>query len=235
MSLRSTIFVTAILTNALPGAPLAQQPVPHHRPYISANQAVFSGLLLVATAFADEGLREEFQEYRSPGSNVLAHVGNAFGEPLYVFSGIGAGFLVGQVSGSRGLSRLSLRVGTAALVASGITTGLKYAVGRERPSHGGDSDHLHPFSGNASFPSGHTTLAFAVATVLADETKDGWSDAALYGAASLTGFSRMNDDRHWASDVLAGALVGHLTARWLGRKPGLLTIGPRSVGISLAF
>lgn len=235
MTVRTFAFVTAILAGAFPASAIAQQPHPYGRPFISANQAVVSGLILFATAFGDEGLREEFQEHRGSSSNSLAHVGNAFGEPLYVFSAIGAGFLAGQVTGSRGLSRVSLRAGAAALVASGITTGLKYAVGRERPTRGGESDHFRPFGGSTSFPSGHATLAFAVATVIADETTDGWSDAAVYGAATLTALARMNDDRHWASDVLGGALVGHLTARWLYRKPGLLTISPRAVGVSLAF
>lgn len=235
MTFRAVVIATTILGNALPGSVPAQQPQAYSRPFISANQAVVSGLVLFATAFGDEGLREELQEHRGSGSNSLARVGNAFGEPLYVFSAIGAGYLAGQVTGSSELSRLSLKVGAAALVAGGITTALKLALGRTRPTNGGDSDHFRPFSGSASFPSGHTTLAFAVATVIADETADSWSDMAVYGAASLTGLARMNDDRHWASDVLAGALVGHLTARWLNRKPGLLSISPRSVGVSLSF
>ena len=235
MSLRAVAFVTAVLTSVLPASLPGQQPHSYGRPIITTNQALVSGLVLFAAAFGDEGLREELQEYRGSGSNSMARVGNAFGEPLYVFSALGAGYLAGQITGHSGLSRLSLKAGTAALVAGGITSGLKFAVGRTRPTNGGDSDHFRPFSGSASFPSGHTTLAFAVATVIADETTDPWSDIALYGAASLTGFARMNDDRHWASDILAGALVGHLTARWLNRKPGLFSVGPRSVGVSLSF
>lgn len=235
MSLRSVVVVTAVLANVLPASLAAQQPHSYGRPFISTNQAVVSGLVLFAAAFGDEGLREELQEYRGASSNSMARLGNAFGEPLYVFSALGAGYLAGQVTGNSGLSRLSLKAGTAALVASGITAALKLTVGRTRPANDGDSDHFRPFSGSASFPSGHTTLAFAVATVIADETTDPWSDIALYGAASLTGFARMNDDRHWASDVLAGALVGHLTARWLNRKSGPLVISPRSVGVALSF
>lgn len=238
MSLRTALLVSAALTSVLPSAGVAQlvdQPRPSSHRFISAQQAAISALVLFATAFGDEGVREEVQGFRSSGTNSLAGVGNAIGSPLYVFPVLGAGYLAGRLTGSSSLSRLSVRAGTAAIVASGITTALKYSIGRTRPAGDGDSDVFRPFSGSTSFPSGHVTLAFAVATVIADETKDSWSDVALYGAATLTGFARMNDDRHWASDVLAGALVGHLTARWLDRRGGSLNVGPRAVGVSLTF
>lgn len=238
MSLRTALLISAALTNVLPaaaGAQVVEQPHPSSHRFISGQQAAISGLVLFATAFGDEGLREEVQDFRSPGTNSLARVGNAIGSPYFVVPAIGVGYLAGRLAGSPSLSRLSVRAGTAVVVASGITTVLKYSIGRTRPNNGGDSDQFRPFSGATSFPSGHTTLAFALATVIADETRDSWSDVALYGAATLTGFARMNDDRHWASDVLAGALVGHLTARWLDRRGGWLNVGPRSVGVSLTF
>lgn len=238
MSLRTAMLVSAALASALSPAAVAQvmeQPHPYSHRFISGQEAAISGLLLFATAFGDEGLQEEVQDIRSSGTNSLAHVGNAIGSPFFVFPAIGVGYLAGRLAGNQSLSRLSVRAGTAVVLASGITGVLKYSIGRTRPFHGGDSDHFRPFSGETSFPSGHTTLAFALATVIADETKDSWSDVALYSAATLTGFARMNDDRHWASDVLAGALIGHLTARWVDRRGGLFNVGPRSVGVSLTF
>lgn len=203
------------------------------RPLISGKQAVFAGLVLLAAGVSDEGLREEFLEHRGGTTNSVARIGNALGEPLYVIPAIGATYLVGRLSGDSGLSRLAWRAGRAALLASAVTTALKYTIGRTRPADG-DSDHFRPFGGATSFPSGHTTLAFAMATVIADETSDGWSDPLVYGAATLTAFARVNDDRHWASDVLAGALVGHLSARWLSRRHRLAG-GPGTLGISLEF
>jgi membrane-associated phospholipid phosphatase len=238
MSLPTALLVSAALTSALPPAAVAQlveQPHRYSHQFISGQEAAISGLVLFATAFGDEGLQEEVQDIRSSGTNSLAHVGNTIGSPFFVFPAIGVGYLAGRLTHSPSLTRLSVRAGTTVVVASGITTALKYSIGRTRPFHGGDSDQFHPFSGSTSFPSGHTTLAFALATVIADETKDSWSDVALYSAAALTGFARMNDDRHWASDVLAGALIGHLTARWVDRRGGLLNVGPRSVGLSLEF
>lgn len=65
-----------------------------------------------------------------------------------------------------------------------------------------------------SFPSGHTTLAFAAATVYAME----YSDRPLvpilsYSAASIIGLSRITENKHWASDVLIGGILGHLIGR----------------------
>jgi membrane-associated phospholipid phosphatase len=227
----SLACVTATASQAQAVPQLSRQ----NRALISAQQIAVVGLTLFAAGFGDEGLRNEFLEYRSSTTNSVARLGNAFGEPRYVFPVIGAGYLAGRLTGNESLSRVSLRAGTAALLASGITTALKYTVGRTRPAGDGDGDVFRPFSGATSFPSGHTTLAFAVATVMAGETRDSWSDIAFYGAATLTGLARMNGDRHWASDVIAGALIGHLTARWLDRRAGSLRIGPGGAGFSLGF
>jgi len=62
----------------------------------------------------------------------------------------------------------------AEILAAGIATpALKYSVGRVRPSDGANADEFRPFSGNASFPSGETTEAFAVAAVLSARA-NGW-------------------------------------------------------------
>jgi hypothetical protein len=78
-----------------------------------------------------------------------------------------------------------------------VTTLLKYSVREGRP----DSDQKN------SFPSGHTTTAFAFASVIAMEHEWYWGTAAM-GLASFVGYSRMNDNRHYFHDVIAGATVG---------------------------
>ncbi len=74
---------------------------------------------------------------------------------------------------------------------------LKVSVNEERPNH---SDHY-------SFPSGHTSAAFSSATSLAYAY--GWkAGVPAFSMALLTGASRIADDMHWASDVVAGAFLG---------------------------
>ncbi len=63
---------------------------------------------------------------------------------------------------------------------------------------------------NSAFPSSHTTLAFAAARVYAMEYKNVPAVPVIaYGVASLIGFSRIIENRHWATDVFAGALLGY--------------------------
>jgi membrane-associated phospholipid phosphatase len=118
-----------------------------------------------------------------------------------------------------------------AVVASGVvTTAIKGSVGRARPREfPGDADTYYPgkgFANNnlASFPSGHTSAAFAGATVLASELSKAhpshskWIKLGMYSAATAIGFSRMYENAHWASDVFAGAAVGTLSGMWIVRQ-----------------
>jgi membrane-associated phospholipid phosphatase len=203
-------------------------------PILSTERAAAAGVLLFVTLAADEELREESQEYRNSLTNTVGRLGNAFGDSRYVLPALGAGYLIGRLTNKPGLSRTAIRAGEATILAGSVAAALKYAVGRNRPSGEGESDRFQPFGGPASFPSGHTTVAFAVATAIADETPDPWTDLALYSLATATAFGRVNSDRHWTSDVLAGALVGHLTGRWLSRRRGL-TVGPGGLGVVLNF
>ena len=69
--------------------------------------------------------------------------------------------------------------------------------------------YFTPFSSsNASFPSGETTQAFAVASVIAAHYDSLWVKVSSYGIASLVGIARIYEDAHWTSDALAGALIG---------------------------
>lgn len=85
---------------------------------------------------------------------------------------------------------------------TGITHALKVTTQLRRPD---DSD---PFS----FPSGHTSASFSTATSLTYAY--GWKAAIpAYGLAALSGLSRIADDKHWASDVVAGAFLGIIWGR----------------------
>jgi membrane-associated phospholipid phosphatase len=116
----------------------------------------------------------------------------------------------------------------AYITAAAIETALKYLTGRQRPSYSdpatGATSHIFhgPFyhflkSDNASFesfPSGHTTVAFAAATVFAMEYKEiRVVPIIAYSAATAIGLSRIVQNAHWASDVLVGAALGFLSGR----------------------
>ena len=108
-------------------------------------------------------------------------------------------------------------------ILTAITQSAKYTIGRLRPDN----------SAYNSFPSGHTGTVFACAAILDAEygQKYPWLAGVGYGVATLTGMSRIANNRHWGTDVLAGASVGlssvylgYLLSDWIfGRKRACLT------------
>jgi hypothetical protein len=104
-----------------------------------------------------------------------------------------------------------------------LTIGIKGLIGRSRPNASPDDpDHFYPGRGffdarRSSFPSGHTSAAFALATVLSRELSGRYPSkrwlirGALYGAAGSVGLARMYQNAHWPSDVVTGAALGTLS------------------------
>jgi membrane-associated phospholipid phosphatase len=99
---------------------------------------------------------------------------------------------------------------TQAVVVNAVYTDLfKRLASRTRPDG----------SNNLSFPSGHTSNAFALATVA--NAHYGWkAGAPAYLAAGAIGLSRVTNDKHHLSDVLAGAALGYITGRTTVRVNG---------------
>ncbi|AUN99049.1 PAP2 family protein [Bacteriovorax stolpii] len=87
----------------------------------------------------------------------------------------------------------------ASAYASGVTTALKYTIREPRPINGHKDKN--------SFPSGHTTTAFAFSGYVLGEHGWAWGTPAL-ALSTFVGISRINDNRHFLHDVLAGATIG---------------------------
>ncbi len=115
--------------------------------------------------------------------------------------------------GKNNLKNASLILVTSKIISTVGAQGIKHLSKRLRP----DS------SANNSFPSGHTTEAFANATFLYEEYKHKniWIGIAGYAVASATAYLRIYNNRHWLSDVVAGAGVGIASTKlayWLYPK-----------------
>jgi len=94
-------------------------------------------------------------------------------------------------------------------VAMSISTALKYSIKRERPFSKYPSDVIQrDHVDTPSFPSGHTTAAFASATVLSLSYKKWYVTVPAYAYAGLMGYSRMRLGVHYPSDVLGGVVLG---------------------------
>ena len=108
-------------------------------------------------------------------------------------------------------SRLA-RASYSSLAAGGVgafsALGLKYMVGRARPTAGQGSISFTPVSagnGNTSWPSMHSTVMWAVITPYAKAYDASW----LYGVAAVTNVARVGARHHWFSDTVAGSLLGY--------------------------
>lgn len=88
---------------------------------------------------------------------------------------------------------------------------VRYVAGRSRPYGDNSPWDFNGFQWSnrfQAFPSGHTTVAFAVSTVLAERIDNIWARIGLYGLASLTAFARVYNNQHWMSDVVVGGAAG---------------------------
>lgn len=162
---------------------------------------------------ADVPVRSSVQDLRAengwesvPGE--LSTVGNRMGDWQHSLPYVAGGALAGgaALGGLEGAGRgASLLAGV--LAGSMASEALNRLVGRGRPIWGDGPYSFRPFSGHASFPSGHTAYAFSIAAGL-DAVTDGWVPAAAgYGLAGVTAYSRLYDDKHWVSDVVVGAVL----------------------------
>ena len=132
-----------------------------------------------------------------------------FGEPIVLVPVIGSLYLLGGKG-----EKTTARLAADALINSTLLTEVvKSLAGRARPTVAGKAGNFTGPSVNdkyASFPSGHTSAAFAVARVMAKRhPKEKWL---YYGLAAAVGYARIRESEHFPSDVLAGAAIGIFSA-----------------------
>jgi membrane-associated phospholipid phosphatase len=197
------------------------------------------------TAAFDDRVRTYVQDHSGAGSRDLANrlrpLGSWQGAALMVaFLG------VGELAGSANLAATGADGIEATLFATGLVTPfIQTVVGRERPSAGQGPHSFQPFSGAASFPSGEVTQAFALASVVTAHSDSVVLRSVVWGLAGVVGWERIALDRHWASDVVAGALIGSAVGRWVvhrqepSRRTGVVwgwqpIVGPRRFGVHVA-
>lgn len=202
--------------------------------------ATAGGIVLLSTL--DDNAQAASQATRNPGRDGVAKVVRRMGQPeVYLPVALGT-IAVGLISGDDDILRSGGRIAGSLAVAGVGHSALKLFVGRNRPSFTTNQYEFKPFSSRASWPSGHTAQAFSLASSVSDEIDFVPATVALYTAASLTGWSRINDNRHWLSDVVSGALIGIVSTKFVNgrwrvagaKPPGFLQDGVR-VGLSLGF
>jgi membrane-associated phospholipid phosphatase len=186
----------------------------------------------------DDEVQQHSQENRTDSKDDVAETLRHFGQPE-VFVTVTVGMVGGGlVSKEPELTRAGARLAATLALAGVVSTGAKVVLGRARPNESSEPDNFDPFSGQESMPSGHTTMAFALATALADDIGNPWASVGLYGVATGVGWSRINDNKHWLSDIYTGALIGITSAKvmnghWriFNLRPPSVLIGPRNASV----
>jgi membrane-associated phospholipid phosphatase len=121
---------------------------------------------------------------------------------------------IGYIEKNKNLQNKGLYIGTTLLTSAVLTTTLKFAIDRDRPFVTYPDIQKLTGAGSPSFPSGHTSEAFATATSLSLAFPKWYVIAPSMLWASAAGYSRMHLGVHYPSDVLVGALIGSGSA-WL--------------------
>ena len=175
------------------------------------------GLMLADDSIYDYSRRNR-SETKDDVADSLEKAGSAGTVFLVNLGLIGAGLWSKEKGSENRLLETSLVATEAQLFTEGIGGLVKFAVGRHRPGDGQGSSSYDPFHKfDRSFPSGHAARSFAVAAVFA-ERYDYPVPLIAYSAASLISLSRIYQNDHFASDVLAGAGLGFLIGKALIRR-----------------
>jgi membrane-associated phospholipid phosphatase len=134
-------------------------------------------------------------------------------------------YAVGLINGDKDLKEKGIFIGETFLVSAFITTALKYIVKRDRPFKSYPEIEKLTLGGSYSFPSGHSSDAFATATSLSMVFPKWYVITSSFLWASAVGYSRMDLGVHYPSDVVAGALIGIGSAfltcklnKWINKK-----------------
>jgi len=113
-------------------------------------------------------------------------------------------------------------------ISGGLRNAAKVLIGRRRPFESDDPRDFE-FDGGTSFPSGHASVVFEVATILSHHAHSPPVTVLLYTAATGVAVQRVNESAHWPSDVYAAAVSGTLIARTVVRRNeerATLTLAP---------
>jgi membrane-associated phospholipid phosphatase len=194
-------------------------------PLLVGKDALLLGAFVLGTAAVapiDLKIASRLQDSATQANRFLGRAATGFrllGDPGSFVTGTGV-YLIGRAGGNRRIEALGLHSVESILLADVLGGGIKMLAGRQRPFVDVKTPYnfqlWRGFAGDQyrSFPSGHTITAFAFASTVTRESQFWWPHSAwyvgtvFYGGASLVGLSRIYNNQHWPSDVMAGAALG---------------------------
>ena len=215
-----------------------------------SNQWYLAGGVLAATGLAfltDENIRDFYDANRKNNEDLrdAALATTQFGNYRYQVPILSGFWLGGQMFKSPVMTKIAADGTEASIIAAlMINPAINYLTGRNLPGKGESAMKFRPFTYHRfSFPSGHTSAAFALAAVLDVDLRNTfgyWHTPLVYGTAFGVAESRMFDAKHYLSEVIFGGAIGWSVGWWIaskdrGAKPPTMTLLPYPNGAQLAW
>src|SRR6185369_580021 len=128
-----------------------------------------------------------------------------------------AGLGIGYILRNEPLTQISSELLESHLITGVLRQVMERAVGRTRPDDG-KGPRNYEFNDGDSFPSGHASVVFEVATVASHHTRSNVLRALYYALATSLALERADSNSHWPSDIVAGAIIGTVVSRAIVRR-----------------
>jgi membrane-associated phospholipid phosphatase len=193
-------------------------------PFRNSKNLIYCGSVAGITALSSTVDKDVRKSISVQGNNTynqnFLDGPSAYGYVQYPSIFAGVLYSIGLITRENELRKTG-RMLIQSLVYSGtLTMGLRYLFGRARPfsSKTGSQYEFTWFQSKGdtqSFPSGHTVVAFATSTILAEQIDTWWARVILYPFAALTAYARVRNDMHWLSDVIFAGALGYGTSKFI--------------------
>ena len=170
-----------------------------------------AGIVLIGL---DKDLHSWSESIKTPSSAEAATFLSNLGDMGTMFGIMGVMYLSGEMFKSRNMRKTALLCLESVAISGVLVLTLKKFFGRSRPYSSDGSDRFNFFSAHTSFPSGHSQTAFAMASVIAEQSDSFVIDFLSYGTAALIAASRVHKGSHWTSDIFIGSAIGY----FIGKK-----------------
>jgi membrane-associated phospholipid phosphatase len=176
--------------------------------YLAAT--TISGAVFFLTT-QDESITAWVLKNRNQDTKNIASFVKPLGNGAVLLGSAATIFCFAAITKHQQLKSFALKETKTLLITSAVLLAMKYSFQRARPYENlGSNVWRGPFakSGFYSFPSGHSALSFATATTISQFSKKKIIPVIAYTIAASVALSRVHDEKHWSSDILAGATIG---------------------------
>ena len=171
-------------------------------------------------AYDEELLESSIRNREDPVWDAIQDVGS-FVQPTgymgrtipYYVGAAGLGYLFDV----KLLREIPIQIVESHLISGGVRNSAKLFLGRRRPFEERGPYHFE-FNGGTSFPSGHTSVMFEIATVLSHHARSTPATVLFYTLAATGALERVHSRNHWPSDLILSAVSGTMIARTVVRR-----------------